>query len=227
MRGKTVRIQQQQDWMNLYQVQIYDELGNNVAPNGTVFTTENEWHCLNDISTPVRINKSGDVECMSYNNRDCLWGGGSCQAKVQSAENGPSIRELTCGAMHLSQWGVTGYDVPGLWCNKVRDYWRNLPCCQDASVLAQDRSVAPNLKRHPTLWHSARPFNNFVELRLPSETDIAAIVIYNRTSDECSICTPRIVGAIVSIMNAAGTTVWSQVLTDSRDAYVLLPGNKK
>jgi hypothetical protein len=32
-----------------------------------------EWKCLTGTNVPLRKNTQGDVECMSQNNKDCLW----------------------------------------------------------------------------------------------------------------------------------------------------------
>lgn len=113
---------------------FYDE-GGYAIMNFTIYTraiTANEvgalynaqprldgpWQCVPGYNSPMRKNKDGDVECMSLNARDCLWGG-SCAATLATPAS--QIRPLTCGAHHLREWGITGYDVPAQWCFQVRN----------------------------------------------------------------------------------------------------------
>jgi hypothetical protein len=75
------------------------------------------WTCIDNISTPVRLNKDGDAECLSLNGRDCMWGD-DCRLTL---DNLPSdINPLTCGSMSQSIWGVTGYDNADHWCSKTK-----------------------------------------------------------------------------------------------------------
>ena len=76
------------------------------------------WSCVSDINVPLRKNASGDIECMSQNNKDCLWksNANECQALLDSPPI--DIKPLTCGSMHKDKWGSTGYDNVAHWCSK-------------------------------------------------------------------------------------------------------------
>jgi hypothetical protein len=76
-----------------------------------------QWKCLPGIHTPVRINSGGDLECMSLNNRDCLWKGNDAECKTLLASTPENLKPLACGAMHKKEWGGTGYDG-GHWCQR-------------------------------------------------------------------------------------------------------------
>jgi hypothetical protein len=76
-----------------------------------------QWKCLPGIPTPVRINTGGDLECMSQNNRDCLWKGNDAECNKLLAAPPGDLKPLACGAMHKKEWGGTGYDG-GHWCQK-------------------------------------------------------------------------------------------------------------
>lgn len=78
------------------------------------------WKCINGLGAPMRLNSDGDVECLSQNNRDCMWGG-ECHTKLNTDPQ--SIKPLACGAMHLRTWGSSGYENYNHWCNVAK---RNL-----------------------------------------------------------------------------------------------------
>jgi hypothetical protein len=99
-------------------------------PNGNVFTDRDpirrqtvfkpsEWKCLGGMPTPIRRNQDGEIECMSYNARDCLWGNdGTCRNLLTNANWG-AVRPLVCGADHARKWGGPGYDNSGHWCARA------------------------------------------------------------------------------------------------------------
>jgi hypothetical protein len=82
---------------------------------------ETPWKCLPGIPVPLRKNVMGDVECMSFNYRDCLWQGsdGACQALNNNKP--ASLAPLACGEMHNRNYGGSGYDSPGHWCANAKD----------------------------------------------------------------------------------------------------------
>jgi len=82
------------------------------------------WTCLQGIPAPMRKNDQGEVECMSFNNRDCLWQSSNiaCEAvKIGQSANPGALKPLVCGAMHQQMWGGPGYDNPGHWCSIARE----------------------------------------------------------------------------------------------------------
>merc|ERR1711959_760249 len=80
-----------------------------------------KWHCgVSGLSTPVAIDaRTGDVQCMSSNGKDCWWG--RCLGrKVPRVPLRAPLRPLVCGAHHKKMWGGTGYNNKHHWCNKVK-----------------------------------------------------------------------------------------------------------
>ena len=76
------------------------------------------WQCVLDIDTPLRRNpETGEIECASTNNRDCLWAGNmdACRASIENAENNAATA-LSCGQEHADLYEDTGYDNPAHWC---------------------------------------------------------------------------------------------------------------
>jgi hypothetical protein len=99
-------------------------------PNGNVFTdrdpirrqtpfTPSEWKCLGGMPTPIRRNQDGEIECMSYNARDCLWGNDTTCRNLLTNANWGAVRPLVCGADHARKWGGPGYDHSGHWCARA------------------------------------------------------------------------------------------------------------
>jgi len=72
------------------------------------------WKYARDIKLVYRVNREGDVECASYNGRDCLWGLDKKQVFYDK------IKPLACGEQHNRVWGGPGYDNPNHWCYKLR-----------------------------------------------------------------------------------------------------------
>merc|ERR1711934_1241886 len=77
-----------------------------------------KWRCgVSGLSTPVAINaRTGDVQCMSTNGKDCWWG--KCRGRKVPRHG--RLRPLVCGAHHKKMWGGTGYNNKRHWCNKVK-----------------------------------------------------------------------------------------------------------
>ncbi|MGF1777402.1 hypothetical protein [Vibrio nomapromontoriensis] len=60
-----------------------------------------------------RINGNFDVECASYNGRDCLWG------VPLSSVNIPALKPLACGDDHYRLHSNDGYIDKGHWCAQL------------------------------------------------------------------------------------------------------------
>jgi hypothetical protein len=99
-----------------------------MPPNGEVMVdrdpvrsqkafTPTDWKCVGGFGAPMMRTEDGEIACMSYNAKDCLWGG-SCSQTVANANRG-AIRPLVCGADHASKWGGSGYNEGGHWCTRV------------------------------------------------------------------------------------------------------------
>jgi len=77
-----------------------------------------KWRCgVSGLITPVAINaRTGDVQCMSTNGKDCWWG----RCRGRKVPRHGRLRPLVCGAHHKKMWGGTGYNNKRHWCNKVK-----------------------------------------------------------------------------------------------------------
>merc|ERR1712072_599635 len=77
-----------------------------------------KWRCgVSGLNTPVAINaRTGDVQCMSTNGKDCWWG----RCRGRKVPRHGRLRPLVCGAHHKKMWGGTGYNNKHHWCNKVK-----------------------------------------------------------------------------------------------------------
>jgi hypothetical protein len=105
----------------------------------------NSWQCISGLpkgfeSIAVRMGPGGNPECASSNGRTCLRNLGTASTcssmlpllyKLPVTVAGQSsagrsvvqvLQPLACGAHHKKQWGITGYDTAGHWCNIARDW---------------------------------------------------------------------------------------------------------
>lgn len=74
------------------------------------------WKYIHGISVPLRENNNKDVECLSNDNKHCLW---RQQISLDDANSPDSQwKPLTCGDMHKNLYGTTGYEKPSHWCAK-------------------------------------------------------------------------------------------------------------
>jgi hypothetical protein len=68
---------------------------------------------------PLRLSPDGEVQCMSRNARDCLWGNGGGQNCIVAISNQASINQpLSCGKHHQNVHGSKGYGPGNSWCGK-------------------------------------------------------------------------------------------------------------
>jgi hypothetical protein len=81
--------------------------------------TPSDWKCFPGIPSPMRRTEDGEIACMSYNAKDCLWGNDETCKSLLSNANRSAIRPLVCGGDHAQKWGGPGYDNPGHWCARV------------------------------------------------------------------------------------------------------------
>ncbi|MBI3149145.1 MAG: hypothetical protein HYZ17_11605 [Betaproteobacteria bacterium] len=75
---------------------------------------DREGRPMADMDVYLGLTAEGDVQCLSWNAHDCAWG------DTGEIRNRQAIRPLVCGAMHLREWGIAGYDNPRHWCARVR-----------------------------------------------------------------------------------------------------------
>jgi hypothetical protein len=105
------------------------------------FTPPATWKNLkaaDNAYVPIRLNSSGDIECMSDNSTDCYWKGTSAEVDALVA-NPPAIanKPLVCS--------VDAYNLSNHWCNvgmkqlnptsnKIPGPWKNLKAADNAYV---------------------------------------------------------------------------------------------
>ncbi|KDO19413.1 TKL protein kinase [Saprolegnia parasitica CBS 223.65] len=85
------------------------------------------------------------MRCGSLDGRSCNW------VKTSSKCDSSPSDALTCGAMHKTLYGITGYDDPSHWCYKVRLVLSpvtdapvtNAPTTLAPTALAQNKRLAP------------------------------------------------------------------------------------
>lgn len=83
--------------------------------NSVVSNVMGSWYCIPGINTPLRRNVQGDIECMSFDGRNCMWD--NC-SKNRMGHGHHSHRPLTCGDMHARIYGSPGYNHAGHWCQR-------------------------------------------------------------------------------------------------------------
>jgi len=92
---------------------------------------------LTGLTTPIRLNRNYDVECLSLNGVDCVFdkvtNGEECYKFM--LENESKLRPLTCGKMHKSVHGSEGYGNSEHWCEKGRQWFFNTWHCGDETGL--------------------------------------------------------------------------------------------
>ena len=82
------------------------------------------WMCHDEtgLTTGIRLNTNGQLECISKNGRDCSWGelgNRLCQKVKKCKATRRRIKPLTCGNGHTRVWGHNGYRFAAShWCKK-------------------------------------------------------------------------------------------------------------
>lgn len=84
----------------------------------TAAQTDLNWRCVVGVNVPIALTATGDVACMSYNQRDCLWSN-TCENILATALR-IRLQPVICGEMHRAIFGSEGYDNPNHWCQKGR-----------------------------------------------------------------------------------------------------------
>lgn len=82
---------------------------NALAVTSPVPTRPGAWGLWMGTGVYYRLEPSGDPGCYSENRHDCLAG----------RVNWQKARTLPCGSVHQKEWGITGYDRSGHWCNRT------------------------------------------------------------------------------------------------------------
>ncbi|KAF0686179.1 hypothetical protein As57867_021896, partial [Aphanomyces stellatus] len=99
-------------------LQVFSSATSNAPPASPA------WTCIQGLSAPMAIGANGDVACWSDNAHDCAWGA-TCQSLVLSGAQPKA--PLSCGCIHLREWGSTGYNDPSHWCSTVKTTLRATP----------------------------------------------------------------------------------------------------
>lgn len=73
-----------------------------------------DWKYARDVKLVYRLNAGGDIECASYDGKNCLWGLNLKQISFNK------IKPVACGEHHYRLWGDTGYASPEHWCQKLK-----------------------------------------------------------------------------------------------------------
>ena len=111
--------------------QIKDDTITNINTNNifnnrisSINSDINNWKIIPGYGSPMRIDPvSGDVQCLSYNSRDCEWGYVQQNGNDLNKINTSNVKPLTCGSDHKKKWGGIGYDIDNHWCKKVYDIY--------------------------------------------------------------------------------------------------------
>lgn len=96
-------------------------------PPGTLAVpAKNGFQCVPGVLTPVRLNAGKDPECMSINGRDCIIASDSytCDQLAQQSKSSQELVGLSCGNMHKTMFGTTGYQDPHHWCAQSKRHLR-------------------------------------------------------------------------------------------------------
>ncbi|EQC27676.1 serine/threonine protein kinase [Saprolegnia diclina VS20] len=101
--------------------------------------TNSTWTCLPDTLgiAAFRLNDNNDVACGSIDGVHCAW-----VDRMPECDRRPT-RELSCGAQYKSLYGVSGYDVPGGWCARVRSILQLNGTTIVPSTIPQETTTAP------------------------------------------------------------------------------------
>lgn len=83
------------------------------------------WRCFKDARrdfVPLRLSSGHDVECMAGDGKECAWKRSEKECTDMASNPISPLNPLTCGDMHKSLWGSTGYDDAKHWCSKGRTF---------------------------------------------------------------------------------------------------------
>jgi hypothetical protein len=85
---------------------------------------ENDWKIFPRYSVPMRVDKdSGDIQCLSYDGRNCDWNYVSKYGDNLTRIDTNRINPLTCGDDNKNKHGTDGYSNPSHWCSNVRNFF--------------------------------------------------------------------------------------------------------
>jgi len=127
---------------------------------------DNKWQMLSGYPSPMRLNEDGNVECLSYNGRDCEWGYLWRFGKDLNNIDVNRVDPLTCGEHHRTKWGTDGY-YEGHWCNNLRrQFNRKVVVYEHGNY--QGRSLELGIGTYGYNYLNSRGFNDVISsLRVP------------------------------------------------------------
>ncbi|NBV14891.1 MAG: CPW-WPC domain-containing protein, partial [Sphingobacteriia bacterium] len=81
----------------------------------------NSWQIIPGYGSPMRVDpETGNVQCLSYNGRDCEWGYVSNHGNNLNKIETNKVNPLSCGDHHKRVWGGDGYGG-GHWCQNINN----------------------------------------------------------------------------------------------------------
>jgi len=95
----------------------------NWCQRGFAYFTFNNEYILNNVTglnTALRLSKSGLVQCLSTDGKNCVWGLDTLEKgtkAVLSAIQSKTLKPLSCGKEHTKIYGSPGYDNEKHWCS--------------------------------------------------------------------------------------------------------------
>ena len=156
---------------NIAGVQVQLQSSNDIGDITVVsrkIKKQNPWICNGRVNVPLRVNDNGDIECMSTDNTNCMWQSTQQDCDSLIGNLPPNINPLSCGNMHKSRYGITGYDTEGHWCktqlNRCQDQDKN---CSDWAKKGEcTNNPAYMLNNCPVSCGSCDLPNNFTPLKI-------------------------------------------------------------
>jgi len=127
---------------------------------------ENNWQLIPGYTSPMRLNEDGNVECLSYNGRDCEWSYSYSIGNDLSKIDINRLNPLICGEDHRRIWGTDGY-YEGHWCNNLRrQFNRKVVVYEHGNY--QGRSLELGVGTYDFSYLNSRGFNDVISsLRVP------------------------------------------------------------
>lgn len=91
-------------------------------PNSGLPQTATPWACLqatvqsDQTNTPIQVNPTGDIQCMSSDGQNCLWSA-NCPTQLTTVPS--NLKPVVCAAPQYTQ--------SGHWCNNADKYYKTGP----------------------------------------------------------------------------------------------------
>jgi len=107
-----------------------------------------KFKTITGIDVPIRMNRNMEIECLSFNGRDCEFGRIASESQCANYinQNEAKIKPLVCGAMHLKIYGYNGFNRPSHWCEIGRKFYYENWHCQDQTGMGTPIKFDPVTK---------------------------------------------------------------------------------